>query len=103
MSREWNRAARERRKSTRSLGSRWRARAELTATISALSRVVDAVRLSATELGSASGAATKAQRTTAHTDSAPRRIRSAIIYQINRTTSARNVKKVGHRALCARK
>src|SRR5881409_3027785 len=99
MSSEWERAASERRRSTRSFGSRWRARVALMATIRALSRVVDAARLSATELDSASGAAIKAQRTTAHTDSAPRRIRSAEFYQINRMATAQNVTKMGQRAL----
>src|SRR4051794_15013462 len=85
MSREWDRAARDRLTSTLSLGRRWRVRTELTAAIRAVSRVTEAARLSVSGRAKACGAATTATRTTARTDSAPRRlIRSAVFYQVDR-------------------
>src|SRR4051794_39058424 len=92
MSREWDRAARDRLRSTLSLGRRWRVRTELTAAIRAVSRVTEAARLSVSGRAKACGAATTATRTTARTDSAPRRlIRSAVFYQVDRTEPARGV------------
>src|SRR5437588_6279903 len=85
MSREWDRAARDRLTSTLSLGSRWRVRTELTAAIRAVSRVVDAAALCVRGRAEASGAATATNRTTVRTDSAPRNIRSAVFYQAGRT------------------
>src|SRR2546430_16101274 len=85
MSREWDRAARDRLTSTLSLGRRWRVRTELTAAISAVSRAADAGLLSASGRAKAFGAATTTNRTTVRTDSAPRNIRSAVFYQAGRT------------------
>src|SRR5438270_11201692 len=87
MSREWDRAARDRLTSTLSLGSRWRVRTELTAAIRAVSRVAEAGLLSASGRAKAFGAATTTNRTTVRTDSAPRNIRSAVFYQVCRTTA----------------
>src|SRR5439155_14790200 len=84
MSREWKRAARERRRSTRSLGSRCRVRTELTAATSALSRAVDATVFPVSRRAAASGIAPTKNRTSTQTDNAPRRIRSAVFYQARR-------------------
>src|SRR4051812_11324551 len=88
MSREWDRAARDRLASTRSLGSRCTARTELTAAIKAVSRAAEAEPLSVSRRAEAFGAATTTNRTAARTDSAPRNIRSAVFYQAGRTVAS---------------
>src|SRR5947207_14544026 len=103
MTREWDRAARDRLTSTLSLGRRSRVRTELTAAIRAVSRVVEAARLSVSGRARARGAATTATRTTAKTDSVPRRlIRSAVFYQTCRTGLVVNAEKYANRALFGR-
>src|SRR3954452_9499014 len=104
MSREWDRAARDRLTSTLSLGRRWRVRTELTAAIRAVSRVAEAARLMVSGRAEASGAAMTTNRTTAKTDSAPRRlIRSAVFYQTCRTMLVVNATKSAKHVLCGRK
>ena len=89
MSREWDRAARDRFASTCSCGSRCPVRTVLTAAMRAVFRVADAVPLAVSGRADTSGAATATKRTTAKTDSAPRqRIRSAVFYQADRTVTS---------------
>src|SRR5213595_2430398 len=89
MSREWDRAARDRFASACSCGSRCAMRTLLTAAIRAVFRVADAAVLSVSGPADTPGAATTTQRTTTKTDSAPRqRIRSAVFYQAGRTVTS---------------